>query len=148
MATRKADLKLPRRATAYVSRETDAAELQISPETWAEICIAIQGLASIDLNSMRRCTTLNPRNRLPGRSEGVKSWDVRKYQASSYDAELGISTSASSRKAFATARRFRVPHCVTNDAATIQLRHRPPAQPIRSKRSPNALGSAAGCCKH
>lgn len=34
MSPRKRDLFLPARTTAYVSRETGAAELQISPETW------------------------------------------------------------------------------------------------------------------
>jgi hypothetical protein len=31
---RKSELRLPTRTTAYVSRETGAAELSISPETW------------------------------------------------------------------------------------------------------------------
>jgi hypothetical protein len=35
MTARKASLTLPGRTPAYVSREVGAAELQISPETWA-----------------------------------------------------------------------------------------------------------------
>jgi hypothetical protein len=34
MTVRKADIRLPARTPAYVSREVGAAELQISPETW------------------------------------------------------------------------------------------------------------------
>jgi hypothetical protein len=34
MTVRKADILLPARTPAYVSREVGAAELQISPETW------------------------------------------------------------------------------------------------------------------
>jgi hypothetical protein len=34
MSTRKADLRLPPRTPAYVDRETGAAELRISPQTW------------------------------------------------------------------------------------------------------------------
>jgi predicted DNA-binding transcriptional regulator AlpA len=37
MTTRKADLKLTPRLTAYVTREAGAAELQISPSTWDDM---------------------------------------------------------------------------------------------------------------
>jgi predicted DNA-binding transcriptional regulator AlpA len=37
MTTRKADIPLTSRLTAYVSREQGAAELQVSPSTWDEM---------------------------------------------------------------------------------------------------------------
>jgi hypothetical protein len=37
MTTRKADLRLASRVTAFVTRESGAAELQISPSTWDEM---------------------------------------------------------------------------------------------------------------
>jgi hypothetical protein len=37
MTTRKADIPLSSRLTAYVTRESGAAELQVSPSTWDEM---------------------------------------------------------------------------------------------------------------
>jgi predicted DNA-binding transcriptional regulator AlpA len=37
MTTRKSDIALPPRLTAYVTREEGAAELRISPSTWDEM---------------------------------------------------------------------------------------------------------------
>lgn len=37
MTTRKADIQLSSRLTAFVTRETGAAELQVSPSTWDEM---------------------------------------------------------------------------------------------------------------
>jgi predicted DNA-binding transcriptional regulator AlpA len=37
MTTRRADIPLPSRLTAYVTREEGAAELRVSPSTWDEM---------------------------------------------------------------------------------------------------------------
>jgi predicted DNA-binding transcriptional regulator AlpA len=42
MTTRKADIALTSRLTAYVTREEGAAELRISPSTWDELVEAGQ----------------------------------------------------------------------------------------------------------
>jgi hypothetical protein len=68
-----------------------------------EIPIGIQGIGFDRLELDAWLEDYKSRNGRPGRSKGVKSWDARKYPASSCEAELGTSTSASSGGEFARA---------------------------------------------
>jgi predicted DNA-binding transcriptional regulator AlpA len=52
MTTRKADIALPPRLTAYVSREEGAAELRVSPSTWDEMVTSGQLPKPIRLGRM------------------------------------------------------------------------------------------------
>jgi predicted DNA-binding transcriptional regulator AlpA len=66
MTTRKADIPLTSRLTAYVTREEGAAELRVSPSTWDE---------------MVECGQIPPPRRL-GRSGNILRWrwaDVDKH---------------------------------------------------------------------
>jgi hypothetical protein len=58
MTTRKADIPLRSRLTAYITREQGAAELQISPSTWDEM---VEG-------------GLLPRPCLLGPNKDIKRW--------------------------------------------------------------------------
>ena len=53
MTKRKADITLPPRLTAYVTREEGAAELRISPSTWDELVGSGQLPKPIRLGRMR-----------------------------------------------------------------------------------------------
>jgi predicted DNA-binding transcriptional regulator AlpA len=52
MTRRKSDIPLNSRLTAYVSRETGAAELQVSPSTWDEMVDCNQIPKPIQLGRM------------------------------------------------------------------------------------------------
>jgi hypothetical protein len=58
MTTRKSDIPLTSRLTAYVSREQGAAELQVSPSTW---------------DAMEECGQL-PKPCLIGPNKDIKRW--------------------------------------------------------------------------
>jgi hypothetical protein len=58
MTTRKADIRLNSRLTAFVSRESGAAELQVSPSTW---------------DAMEECGQL-PTPYLLGPNKDIKRW--------------------------------------------------------------------------
>ncbi len=77
MTTRKTDIQLKSRLTEFVSRETGAAELEVSPATWDE---------------MVTCGILPPPVML-GRHRNIKRWYwpavVRRLVSDNTDAQLG-----------------------------------------------------------
>ena len=80
MATRKTDIALSPRLTAYITREEGAAELRVSPSTWDEMVECGQLPKAIRLGRMgticagdgptltvdSAIMTLNPRSRISG----------------------------------------------------------------------------------
>jgi hypothetical protein len=77
MTTRKADIQLKARLTAFVSRESGAAELEVSPDTWDEMVL---------------CGLLPPPVML-GRNRTIKRWHwptvERRLLKDEADSQLG-----------------------------------------------------------
>jgi hypothetical protein len=91
-----------RDAAFYLGMDRNRFNAEVRP-CLTEVPIGTQGIGFDRLELDAWVDDYKSRNGRPGRSKGVKSWDVNEYPASSCGPESGTSTSTSSGGEFAKA---------------------------------------------